>query len=117
MLHDQSIKCRLTARRFMQRENIDFFSTYSPVATPATIRIVVAIAACFGVNLKTADTAQPFLAFLHSPHLPFSAALPCTGHGRQSFFKLSWRHRACLYLSGMVHACAKWLGKGPVSRL
>ena len=59
--NDQSVKCRLTARGFMQRGNIDFFETYSPVATPATIRIVASIAASFGAKLKTADCASAYL--------------------------------------------------------
>jgi len=59
--NDNSVKCRLTARGFMQRENIDFFGTYSPVAAPATIRIVACIAASFGVKLKTADCASAYL--------------------------------------------------------
>ena len=59
--NDNSVKCLLTARGFMQRENIDFFGTYSPVAAPATIRIVASIAASFGVKLKTADCASAYL--------------------------------------------------------
>jgi hypothetical protein len=55
------VKCRLTARGFLQRENIDYYGTYSPVATPATIRVIACLAASFGVSLKTADCASAYL--------------------------------------------------------
>ena len=59
--NDNSVKCRLTARGFLQRENIDYYGTYSPVTTPASIRIVVCLAAVFGSPLKTADCASAYL--------------------------------------------------------
>ena len=59
--NDDSVKCRLTARGFLQRENIDYYGTYSPVTTPASIRIVVCLAATFGAPLKTADAASAYL--------------------------------------------------------
>lgn len=58
---DNSLKVRLTARGFMQQQNVNFIETYSAVATPASIRIVVAIAASFGLPLNTADVEQAYL--------------------------------------------------------
>ena len=59
--NDNSLKIRLTARGFMQRQNADYYETYSAVATPATIRLIVVIAASFGLELMTADVEQAYL--------------------------------------------------------
>lgn len=59
--NDNSLKVRLTARGFMQRQNADYYETYSAVATHSTIRFVVALAAIFGLDLMTADVEQAYL--------------------------------------------------------
>ena len=59
--NDNTVKARLTARGFLQRAHIDFFETYAPVATPMSIRTVVALAASFGVPLHTADAESAHL--------------------------------------------------------
>ena len=58
---DNSPKVRLVAQGFRQLPNTDYFETYSPVASISTIRMVVAIAASFGLTLKTADVKQAYL--------------------------------------------------------
>lgn len=59
--NDNSLKVRVTARGFQQRQNVDYFETYSAVASPASIRTVVTIGASFGLPLQTADAEQAYL--------------------------------------------------------
>jgi len=58
---DNSLKVRVVAQGFLQRPGLDFFETYSAVASISTIRTVVALAASFGLELMTADVEQAYL--------------------------------------------------------
>ena len=54
-------KARLVARRFAQREGIDFFETFSPCPSFASIRLLAAIACEFGWDLCHFDAEQAFV--------------------------------------------------------
>jgi len=52
-------KARLVAKGFRQRENIDFFDTYSPVTRITSIRVLISLAVVYNLivhqmNVKTA---------------------------------------------------------------
>lgn len=51
----QRYKARLVARGFRQREGIDYHETYSPVVRFDSIRTILAIAACRGMDIKQFD--------------------------------------------------------------
>ena len=59
--NDNSLKVRVVAKGFLQRQYLDFFETYSAVASISTIRLVVALAASFGLQLMVADVEQAYL--------------------------------------------------------
>ena len=54
-------KARLVARGFLQKLGVDFFSTFSPMATLTSIRILLAIAVHSGLDIVHADIPQAFL--------------------------------------------------------
>ena len=54
-------KARLVARGFLQKLGVDFFSTFSPMATLTSIRILLAIAVHNGLDIVHADIPQAFL--------------------------------------------------------
>ncbi|GFX73992.1 retrovirus-related Pol polyprotein from transposon TNT 1-94 [Trichonephila clavipes] len=54
-------KARLVARRFSQRQGIDYSETYSPVAKLGTIRTVLSIAAEERMHLTQFDVSTAFL--------------------------------------------------------
>jgi histone deacetylase 1/2 len=54
-------KCRLCARGFLQKHGIDYNATFSPVATPASIKLLLAIAQRRGLYLRSADVSTAFL--------------------------------------------------------
>ena len=43
----EKFKARLVARGFTQKEGIDYFDTYAPVARIATIRLLIALASIY----------------------------------------------------------------------
>ena len=57
-------KARLVARGFLQKFGVDFFSTFSPMATLASIRMLLAIAANQGLGIIHAAIPQAFLKAL-----------------------------------------------------
>ena len=59
--HVVRAKARLVARGFSQREGIDFFETFSPCRSAASIRLLVAIACEFGWDLCHFDAEQAFV--------------------------------------------------------
>ena len=59
------LKARLVARGFSQIYGIDYLDTYAPVVKLATVRILFAIAAIFGLEIDQMDVIAAFLvAFL-----------------------------------------------------
>jgi hypothetical protein len=54
-------KVRLVAQGFSQVQGIDFFDTYTPIAKMATIRMVLALAACYDHEIHQVDIKNAFL--------------------------------------------------------
>lgn len=49
------------ANGFTQKEGEDFFDTYSPVARIATIRVLLALAASYGLQIHQMDVKTTYL--------------------------------------------------------
>ena len=56
------LKARLVARGFSQIYGIDYLDTYAPVIKLASIRILLAIAAIYGLEIHQMDVVTAFLA-------------------------------------------------------
>lgn len=54
-------KARIVARGFLQKYGIDYFDTYAGVASTNSIRLIIALNACFGGRLKHYYIKQAFL--------------------------------------------------------
>ncbi|KAL8149671.1 hypothetical protein AgCh_006619 [Apium graveolens] len=54
-------KARLVAKGFRQREGIDYFDTYSPVARMTTIRLLIVLASVHGLIIHQMDVKTAFL--------------------------------------------------------
>ena len=54
-------KARLVAKGFTLKEGEDFFDTYSPVARITTIRVLLALAASYGLHVHRMDVKTAFL--------------------------------------------------------
>ena len=57
----KSTKARLVAKSYTQMEGEDFFDTYSPIAQIATIRVLLALAASYGLHVHQMDVKTAFL--------------------------------------------------------
>lgn len=57
----EKYKVRLVAKGFTQKQGIDYFDTYSPVARIATIRLLIAIAAIHKLYIHQMDVKTAFL--------------------------------------------------------
>ena len=57
----EKYKARLVAKGFTQKEGEDFFDTYSPVARITTIRVLLALAASYGLRVHQMDVKMTFL--------------------------------------------------------
>jgi hypothetical protein len=62
--HDGTIeryKARLVAKGYTQKEGEDFFDTYSPVTRLTTIRVLISLAASYGLTIHQMDFKTAFL--------------------------------------------------------
>ena len=57
----EKYKESLMAKGYTQKEGEDFFDTYSPVARIATIRVLLALAASYGLHVHQMDVNTAFL--------------------------------------------------------
>ena len=54
-------KARLVIQGFRQREGVDYFDTYAPVARITTIRLLIALASIHGLVIHQMDVKTAFL--------------------------------------------------------
>ena len=57
----EKYKARLVAKGYTQKEGDDFFDTYSLVAWIATIRVLIALAASYGLHVHQMDVKTAFV--------------------------------------------------------
>ncbi|GJX56010.1 zinc finger, CCHC-type containing protein [Tanacetum coccineum] len=65
-------KARLVIQGFRQKEGIDFFDTYAPVARISTIRLLLALAAIHDLVIHQMDMKTAFLEFRPKKETPVS---------------------------------------------
>jgi hypothetical protein len=54
-------KARLVAKGYTQKENDDFFDTYSPIVRMTIIRVLILLAASYGLTIHQMDVKTAFL--------------------------------------------------------
>ena len=57
----QTFKARLVAKGFRQKEGIDFFDTYAPVARITSIRVLIALSSIYQLHIHQMDVKTAFL--------------------------------------------------------
>src|SRR5438105_13840605 len=57
----EKYKAQLLAKGYTQKEGEDFFDTYSPVARLTTIRVLLSLAASYGILVYQMDMKTVFL--------------------------------------------------------
>ena len=56
-----SYKARLVAKGFQQKEGIDYFDTYAPIAKITSIRIIFSLASIYNLHVHQMDVKTAFL--------------------------------------------------------
>ena len=54
-------KARLVVKGFIQKEGIDYFDTYAPIARISTIRVLIALASIYKLQIHQMDVKKAFL--------------------------------------------------------
>ena len=54
-------KARLVAKGYKQKEDLDFFDTFSPVTRVTSIRLLIAVAAIYDLQIHQMDVKTAFL--------------------------------------------------------
>ena len=54
-------KARLVVKGFRQKEGLDYFDTYSPVTRITSIRMLIALAAVYSLEIHQMDVKTTFL--------------------------------------------------------
>ena len=54
-------KVRLVAKGFTQKESLDYFDTYAPIARTVTIRILIVLASIYKFEINQMDVKTVFL--------------------------------------------------------
>jgi len=99
-------KCRLCARGFLQKYGIDYTSTFSPVASPVSIKLLLAIAQKRNLRLRSADVSTAFLfGSLPESERVFMEAPPGMAAASDEVLSL---HK-CIY--GLKQASRRWYEK------
>ena len=57
----QTFKARLVAKGFKQKQGIDYFDTYAPVARITSIRVLLVLASIYDVHVYQMDVNTVFL--------------------------------------------------------
>ena len=57
----EKYKARLVSKGYTQKEGEDFFDTYSPITRIATIRVLLALAASYGLHVHQMEVKIAFL--------------------------------------------------------
>ena len=57
----EKFKARLVAKGFKQKEDIDFFDTFSPITKVTSIRLLIAMAAIHNLMIHQMDVKTAFL--------------------------------------------------------
>ena len=57
----EKFKAKLITKGFKQKEGLDYFDTYSPVARTTTVRVLIALASAFSLEIHQMDVKTAFL--------------------------------------------------------
>ena len=98
-------KARLVVQGFSQVAGVDFFETYAPVSNIATVRSVLALAACLDLELQQMDVDT---AFLNAPVDEVIYATPPTGYQKYSADGTPLYYRLKRSLYGLKQSPRNW---------